>query len=83
MTGTKTQEGRNRRVRIFQAIRDSYEADGYPPRTTELAEQTGYAHTTMLWHMRSLRDQGFLLFTDGDVTRTLRPVKDKDSSDII
>lgn len=83
MAGYKTDTGRARRAKLYETIRDSYAANGYPPRTTDLAKATGMAHTTMLWHMRSLREQGFLTFTDGDITRTLRPVtRRKDPKDI-
>lgn len=82
MAGTKTDEGRARRVKLYKTVCDSFAANGYPPRSTELSAATGMAHTTMLWHLHSLRDQGYVTFVDKDISRTLRPVRRKNPEDI-
>jgi len=60
---------------ILRAIADFTEYYGWPPTLRELAADLGmFAHSSVDYHLRRLRDQGLVDWEDGKA-RTLRVVE--------
>jgi DNA-binding transcriptional ArsR family regulator len=70
--GTYSPEGLAVRRQILGTLKDLTETKGYPPSGTELQKVIGGSFSRVQWHLRILRDQGYVTFEDGKIGRTLR-----------
>ena len=64
--------GRGRRVAILGFIRQHTKDQGYEPSVTTICERLDMPRATLMWHLISLREQGFVRFDTKDVSQTLR-----------
>jgi len=78
--GTYAPAGLLVRRQILSAIKELSEENGYPPSGAELQRVIGGSFSRMQWHLRILRDEGYVTFEDGKIGRTLRRTrKDPDN----
>lgn len=70
--GAYSPEGLLARKAILSEIKSFSDEHGYSPSAAELAVILGGSFSRMQWHLRILRDQGYVTFEDGKIGRTLR-----------
>lgn len=57
---------------ILSSIKDFTAEHGYPPSGADLRRILGGSFSRMQWHLRILRDQGYITFEDGKIGQTLK-----------
>lgn len=72
MSRSKTDEGRQKRLDLIAFLRSYVKEHGYAPSMGSMQEHLGLSRTAVEWHLKSLRDQRFITYEDGALTRTLR-----------
>lgn len=66
-----TPEARALRQRMLNYLRHTFGQHGYLPTITDMTEQFEVSRSTVLFHLRMLREEGKLTYQDGKVARTL------------
>lgn len=74
MAGVKLDQGRALRVQLVEFLRTYQRKHGYLPSINEMSAELGISRTASVWHLASLRSQGYVTYVDGDTPRTLRLV---------
>ena len=69
---TKTQAGREARESVLTFLVDFRRESGYFPTQQEIEEGLGMTRGPVLWHLKQLREQGFITYEPGRFSRTLR-----------
>ena len=70
--GAYAPEGLKARREILVAI-DSYQrTHGYYPTTPALQKIVGGSFSRVQWHLRTLREMGYVTYEDGKIAQTLR-----------
>jgi hypothetical protein len=79
--GNGTQQGRETRDKIYQAIKAYHEEHGYPPTRREIGKKTGLRSSgTIQTHLLILKEQGRIYF-EPLAPRTLRVLDGKEKED--
>lgn len=68
----KTDEGREHRLQILDLLRQHKREHGYFPTQQEIEAAMDLSRGSTLWHLKLLRDQGFISYDKGRFARTLK-----------
>lgn len=75
MSRSKTDEGRQKRLDLIAYLRAFVKEHGYAPSMSAMQGHLGLSRTAVEWHLKSLRDQRYVTYEDGALTRTLRTTR--------
>ena len=68
--GVKQEAGRERREVILDELRKAKRELGFVPSLRDLSARTGVPLTSLMYHLDSLRDQGYVTWVEGHRARS-------------
>lgn len=77
MTGMPSAHGDAQRHRVLNYLRDFSARTGYKPSIAEVSRALDIHRTSIIWHLRSLREEGLVDYVDGNVARSLKVLEPK------